>query len=246
MKTTLKGAFVIIALGLYCTCHAQIKATTEDGKKVILQSDGTWKYEIDEIEKDSSLLKKLSAEAPALPIEAGLAVAPVPSVKDSVVAPPPPPVVVRTPPNLDCGALINVQRSIDKQSFTGTLKKLVVSADSKTGFVISFMKTRHEPIVWTTKVIGTGICIDENTKMALIFKGGTTFNFANEGPANCDGNFKLRFGGEAGNDIAFDLMKEKDIRAIRIWNSKFSSDQFVHEYDAAIFRSAMNCLLDLK
>ena len=251
--------FLVINCSVFYQCKAQIKATTQDGKKVILSLDGTWKYDIAEIEKDSSLLKNMSAVNDS---SATRAVTDSSAVRNSVVnnmpagndstimapvIPPPPPPVVRKPPNLDCSALILVERSIDKEKFVGVLKKLVVSGDSKTGFAISFNKTKHGPIIWTTNVMGTGMCIDEETKMNLVLKDGTTFKFGNEGSNNCEGNFVLYFGStSSGKEYAFDIIQKTDIRAIRIWNSKFSADQFFHEYDAAIFRSSMNCLMNLK
>ena len=259
---------LVINCCLFCKSIAQIKATTHDGKKVILSLDGTWKYEIEEIERDSSLLKNLFAVKDSVAINNAAAANKwqavndssalknaavtntMPGIGDSLgnvpVTPPPPPPVVRKPPNLDCSALIAVERSIDKDRFVGVLKKLVVSQDAKTGFAISFYKTKHGPIIWTTNVMGSGMCIDEDTKMNLILKDGTTFKFGNEGGNNCEGNFKLYFGGTSGKEYAFEIIQQMDIRAIRIWSSKFSADQFFHEYDAAIFKSAMNCLLNLK
>ena len=61
MRTALSISIVlIVAFGIVGECRAQIKATTSDGKKVLLSFDGTWKYDLEEIEKDSSLLKNLS------------------------------------------------------------------------------------------------------------------------------------------------------------------------------------------
>ena len=211
--------FLVINCCLLYPCKAQIKATTQDGKKVILSPDGTWKYDLEEIEKDTTLLKNLTMARDSLGLK-NVVVHDIPVVNDSSahipVIPPPPPPVVRKPPNLDCSALILVERSIDKEKFVGVLKKLVISEDSKTGFNISFYKTRNGPIIWTTNVMGSGICMDEDTKMNLILKDGTTFKFTNEGGANCEGNFKLYFGGTSGKEYAFEIIQKMDVRAIRI------------------------------
>lgn len=241
-----------IALCMSGACRAQIKATTSDGRKVILSLDGTWKYDLEEIEKDSTLLKNITLAYDTASIKNEPLTKTMPVVADSavsvpVVVPPPPPVVKRPPPNLDCSALIAVQRSIDKEKFVGVLRKLVVSEDSKTGFVISFYKTKHGPIIWTTNLMGyPGACIDEDTKMNVILKDGTTFKFTNEGGKNCEGNFKLYFGGNSGKEYAFELIQSMDIRAIRVWNSRISEDEFFAEDHAAIFKAAMHCILNIE
>ena len=37
--------YIILHIFLFCFCFCAIEATTEDGKKVILHNDGTWKFE---------------------------------------------------------------------------------------------------------------------------------------------------------------------------------------------------------
>ena len=208
---------------------AQIRATTADGKHVLLNADGTWKYLIEEIEKDSALLKNLAANDSARQM----------AKSDSVKAL----VVERTPPNLDCNALLAVNRDNDR--FFAVLKRLVVSKDNKSGFVISFYKTKHGPLVWTTHIMGPAVCISEDTKLTLVLKNGTVFNFGNEGTNNCTGDFKLNFGGTAGKEDAFDMLRANDILALRVWDKKASTDQYVHAYDAAIFKAAINCLMEM-
>src|SRR5258707_15242391 len=121
MNSTLKiaGAIALLCC-LFGQCRAQITAITADGRKVLLYSDGTWKY-VFETDGRKVILNPDGTWRYETPADTSVTVrTTVPIVIDSVRAVavdsvkkvPPKPVVKRVPLNLNCSALIAVERSI--------------------------------------------------------------------------------------------------------------------------------------
>src|SRR6185295_16325015 len=159
---------ILISIALLCClfyeCRAQITAFTSDGRKVLLYPDGTWKYVFEadgrkvilnpdgtwRYETPADTLVKVSTNAP-IGMSVPIAVDSVRTVAvDSVKKVPPKPVVKKAPLNLDCSALVAVERSIQKDKFVAQSKTIKVASDTTTGFAISFYKTKNGPLIWTT------------------------------------------------------------------------------------------------
>lgn len=284
MKSSLcAAALLVLSAILNIESKAQITAITTDGRKVLLNDDGTWKYVFEtdgrkvilnpdgtwryETPKDSAAVTSKSSSVSPGVVAAGGAAAvvtpavsgssaggtlgvsaaalsdstgnkPVDSVRNVVVVPPKP----KPPLNLDCGYLVSVQKEISGDKYTAVSKNIVFSEDSKTGFTISFRKTKSSPLIWNTVVMGTGQCFDIENKMTLVFKDGARLQIPNDGKANCDGYFKLLFGGEGGKEEIFELLKKNEIAGIRLFTTKGYVEQQFSEDNALRFKAAIGCM----
>lgn len=167
---------------------AQTEATTKDGKKVILNDDGTWKY----AEKTN----------------------------------------IETTISLDCADLISTETDkMTGKSTTSSKEILIISEDGgKSGFGIFIMDISGS-LVFSILAVGAGNCIDDDDKMNVLFRDGTRLELENNGKFNCDGEFKLYFGGSFGKKKELEIFRTKEVETMRIWTSKsyvekdFSSDQ---------------------
>ena len=153
----MKHAFQIPSLlALWCCliqpCEAQINAITADGRKVILNDDGTWKY----VFEDDGKKVILNADGTwryATGRDSSVAVSSyhIPdsshqALVDSVKKIVPKPVKVKPPLNLACSALIDVEREISGDKYVAVAKDILVATDSTAGFTISFYKTKNGPL----------------------------------------------------------------------------------------------------
>ena len=243
------GAIAVLCC-LYSECRAQITAFTSDGRKVLLYPDGTWKYVFEtdgrkvilnpdgtwKYEGDSSTKVATSVRLDSV------RTVPVDSVKKA----PPKPVVKRVPLNLDCSALVAVEKSIQGDRFVAQSKTIKVATDSTTGFAISFYKSKNGPLIWTTAISARGYCIKEENKMLIVMKDGTRYQVENNGKANCDGNFKLYFGGLYGKEMQLESFKSQEISAIRLMTSNGFVEETFSDDHSSLFKASINCMLSVK
>ena len=178
MMLTLGLAF-IATLGLY----AQTEATTKEGKKVILDEDGTWKY----VETSSGDTNR---------------------TKDSTL-------------NCDCSKLVstNTDKVTGKSTIGSKNIILVLDNEGKTGFSFYFLKSKNT-LIFSTKAVGSGNCIDDDDKMLILFKDGTRTTIYNDADFNCKAKFTIYFGGSFGKKKQLELLKTKEIETIRVWTSQ--------------------------
>lgn len=167
---------------------AQTTATTKDGKKVILNDDGTWKYDTT--------------------------------------------VVAEKKVDLECSELISTETDkMTGKSSTASKKTLIISDDGgKNGFGIFLMKSSNS-IIFSIQAVGAGSCIDDDSKMNILFRDGTRLELVNNGKFNCKAKFTLYFGGAFGKKKELEMLRTKEIETMRVWTSKsyvekdFSSEQ---------------------
>ncbi len=253
MNSTLKiaGAIALLCC-LFGQCRAQITAITADGRKVLLYSDGTWKYVFETdgrkvILNPDGTWRYETAGDTALNTTTRV---PVDSIRtvvvDSVKMVPPKPVVKKVPLNLDCSALVAVERSIQKDRFVAQSKTIKVATDSTTGFAISFYKTKNGPLIWTTSISARGHCIKEEGKMLIVMKDGTRYQVENNGKPNCDGNFKLYFGGTYGKETQLESLQTLEVAAIKVWTSNSFVEETFSDDHSSLFKASINCMLSTK
>jgi len=255
MNYTIK---IIGVIGLLCCLfsegRAQVTAFTSDGRKVLLYPDGTWKYVFETdgrkviLNPDGTWRYETPADT-SVTVRTTVPIA-IDSVRavavDSVKKVPPKPVVKRVPLNLNCSALIAVERSIQGDKFVAQSKTIKVASDSTTGFAISFYKSKNGPLIWTTAISAKGHCIKEEGKMLIVMKDGTRYQVDNNGKPNCDGSFKLYFGGLYGKETQLESMQSQEIAAIKVWTSNSFVEETFSEDHSSLFKATINCMLSTK
>jgi len=255
MNSTLKilGAIALLCC-LFSEGRAQISAVTSDGRKVLLYPDGTWKYVFETdgrkviLNPDGTWRYETPADT-SVTVRTGVPIA-MDSVRtvavDSVRKAPPKPVVKKVPLNLDCSALVAVERSIQKDKFVAQSKTIKVASDSTTGFAISFYKSKNGPLIWTTSINAKGHCIKEEGKMLIVMRDGKRFQVDNNGKDNCDGSFKLYFGGTYGKEDQLESFQSTEIAAIKVWTSNSFVEETFSDDHSSLFKASINCMLSTR
>ncbi len=256
---TMKYIFVLV-VGFCCAatqCRAQITAFTSDGRKVLLSPDGTWKYVFEDDGRkvilnpdgtwryaDDTVRKAVAVSTIASTIDG--TPAPVDTTRKVVAVAAVKPPVKKAPLNLDCGALVAVERSIQGDKFVAQSKTIKVNSDTTAGFSISFYKTKNGPLIWTIAMNAKGYCIEEENKMMIVMKDGTRFQVVNNGKPNCDGNFKLYFGGTYGHELQLESLTNKEVAAIRVWTSNSYVEENFTDDHSALFKASISCMMSTK
>jgi uncharacterized protein (TIGR02145 family) len=199
MKQTL--AFLSILLIFTSQVFGQVKTINKDGKAIILNDDGTWRYD------DSNS---------------------------------------ETIPSLDCSDLITTY--LDKVTgFTARINKdaIIVSKDLKNGFSF-YLIEKNSIFVINLTVLGARTCIDETSKMNILFRDGTRLEFINNADYNCDGNFILYFGGRYGRIKLLEQLMTKEIEIMRIGTSQGNVDMDFTSENSLEFVKLLECLSSKK
>jgi len=172
-------AFLTFLLIFTVQVFGQVKTINKDGKAIILNDDGTWRYDDSNTETISSL---------------------------------------------DCSDIITTY--LDKVTgFTARVNKepIIVSKDLKNGFSF-YLFEKNSIFVINLQVFGASSCIDETSKMNILFRDGTRLEFINNAEYNCDGNFTLYFGGVYGRIKLLEQLKTKEIEIMRIGTTQGNID----------------------
>lgn len=119
---------------------------------------------------------------------------------------------------LNCLDLIKLHE--DKMSDTKiaiSKENLIVSDDgNKTGFSITLLKYESGMIALGVTVYGASKCIDDDDMSIILFRDGTKIKIENCVQFNCDRNFTILFKESFGKHKEFNLLKTKEIEAMRI------------------------------
>ena len=199
MKQTF--AFLTIFLIFTSQVFGQVKTINKDGKAIILNDDGTWRYD------DSNS---------------------------------------ETIPSSDCSDLITTY--LDKVTgFTARINKdaIIVSKDLKNGFSF-YLIEKNSIFVINLTVFGARTCIDETSKMNILFRDGTRLEFINNADYNCEGDFHVLFGGRYGRIKLLEQLKTKEIEIMRIGTSQGNVDMDFTSENSLEFLKLLECLSSKK
>ena len=183
---------------------AQTKATTEDGRKIILNEDGTWEF-VEESFKDDNLSME-NPESCNNWIE---------TTKDKVTG---------------------------DQQVTAKSKIIISSDGGQTGFgILAFLDNNNFPIL-SIQAVGAGNCIDESTKINILYRDGTRSEIYSNNDFNCDARASLYFGGVFGKSKELRNLSSKEIETMRVWtNDSYVEKDFTEEQSMQL-KYTMKCL----
>ncbi len=177
------------------------EATTADGKKVILNSDGSWKYA--EVKKNTTKVN-----------------------------------------SSDCSNWIATETDkVSGNTSTAAKHTLFVSTDGgKKGFGIFMMQTSKGELILVIQAVGAGSCIDEGSKINILFTDGSRLELLSEGDFNCKGDATVYFGGVFGKKTQLEELKTKKIQTMRVWtNDGYVEKDFTTDNQEE-FLNVINCL----
>lgn len=154
------------------------------------------------------------------------------------------PITIDSTPVTGCERLIVTKTdNVTGDTYTGSIKKLIVSQDQKTGFWMSFYLSESF-IGLTIKVFGVGSCIDTDAAIYILFKDGTRRTLRNTTEYNCDNKFYAMLG-RKGDSAKYADVCVKDIDIIRVYNGDKSMERKFTTQNAIDFRKTMQCLTSL-
>lgn len=195
------------------------EATTRSGKKVILYSDGTWKY----ADADSKTVKKDTEEKKKDPDKKTL----------------PNPLVITG----DCSDnLENVEDPRTRVITTRSRNMIIVAEkDDRKEINISMQKGAKDVISIIFHLVGAGQCIGDGNKINIVFTDGSRLDLINDF-SNCRGESTANFGGNYGRKKPFAELQTKKIKSIKVWTSEGSLMQNLSPANQEEFQQMLNCL----
>lgn len=197
--------FILVLLTII-SAVGQIEATTKEGRKVVLNNDGTWKYQ-----------------------------------GDTEVA------SQKLPDNVeDCSNWISTtEDKVSGSKTTGAKESLVISDDGgETGLGIYWLLSGKNPIL-SIIAVGASGCIDDKSKINILFKDGTRLELITNTDFNCNGKATTYFLGMFGKKPQLEMLTSKKIETMRVWTSKSYVEKNFDDYQAEAFMRTGKCLFDL-
>jgi len=190
------------------------EATTSSGRKVILYSNGTWKY------------------AEEKKIEPGKKVEP--EKKNTVET------IAITG---DCADNLELIEDPRTRVLTTRGKNMIIIAekDNTKEINISMQRGAKDVISIVFHPVGAGQCIAESNKINIAFTDGSKMDLSNE-YTNCKGEATANFGGSYGRKKPLSDLRSKKIKSIRVWTSDGSVQQTLSAANQDDFLQMLNCL----
>jgi hypothetical protein len=143
-----------------------------------------------------------------------------------------------------------VEKSIDDvtgKTLISTKETLIISKDGgKKGFGILLLLVGEDKgtIAWSIKAVGSG-CIDENTKINILFKDGSRLEFGANNSFNCKGDATVYLSNKS-KATELEQLKSKQIDKLRVWaKSGYVEEQF-SEAQAEKLRKSFSCIESLR
>lgn len=126
---------------------------------------------------------------------------------------------------------------------TGGKSLLTVSNDpGQTALVIRMLKEGLDNLILWIHAIGAGACIDEGSKINILFIDGSRLELNSEGDFNCRGESTVYFGTIFGKTGELQELKTKKIKTMRVWTSDSYVQQTFSDNNQEEFYNVINCL----
>lgn len=204
--------------------HAQTEeATTKSGRKVILYTDGTWKYADEPVKAEN---KPVVAEKPKKTI-----IKPVESK------------VATVPEN--CSELFETIEERKSGITTIRTKNMMILTEDNSSKEIDLLLQKNSKgiISLVLHMIGAGDCIGDGNKVNIVYEDGSKTELNHDGFPNCNGEITISFGGNYGKKKQLEDLSLKKIKSIKAWTQKGTIQENLTAENQADFQKAMNCLL---
>lgn len=150
----------------------------------------------------------------------------------------------------DCSAFISVQedRLTGEKTTTSPKDVIIVSKDGKDGLSMYWMliprRSGGSVLVLALKAYGAG-CIDDASKVNILFRDGTKLTLVHGSKFNCDGDATLYFGSLYGKKKELDLLCTKEIEVMRVWGRDTYIEEVFSEEQSMNLMNSGNCIRGL-
>lgn len=124
-----------------------------------------------------------------------------------------------------CSAYVESRVDSLHGTYTTTSKKdILISKDGKETLSIVFL-TVDRSIVLSIRAVHGVYCVDEDNKVLITFRDGTSLELPHDGRYNCDGEFSLFFFGPFGKKREYTQLITKEIDKVKIGLRKSTIDK---------------------
>ena len=220
MLTRTLTLLLLLCISLYT--QAQVIATTEDGKKVVLKSDGTWMSLED-------YTKSLTGEAPSPKAKKEEKAAPVKTV---------------TMDDFKCGDVSVERMNTQSQQMEKTLKErmTISEEDDENPFSTTLRVNGSKTFVWDFNIRGQQGCAAQTPTVRLTFKDGSNIRLKVQNDFVCDADISLFLSKGLGNKNDLKALRTKPISVISVEARSGIIEEDLNDEQAAILQKAFNCL----
>lgn len=220
MLTRTLTLLLLLCIGL-CT-QAQTIATTEDGTKVVLKSDGTWMTLVD-------YTKSLNGEAPS----------PKSKKKESTPA-----AKKVTMDDFKCGDISVERMNTQSQEMEKVLKERMTLSEEgdEKPFSTTLRVNRNKTFVWDFNIRGQQGCAAQTPTVRLTFQDGSNIRLKVQNDFVCDADISLFLSKGLGNKNDLKALRSKPISMISVEARGGIIEEDLSDEQAAILQKAFNCL----
>ena len=122
-------------------------------------------------------------------------------------------------------------------------ESIIFTENNKNGMVsLLILSSDKKSIIWVNTSTEIS-CIEEKTKVEILFTDGTRMSLYSDGKFNCKGKFTTYFGSVFGKREEANILASKQMKTIRINGSNYHTEN-VTERAALIFSESFKCLLE--
>lgn len=118
----------------------------------------------------------------------------------------------------DCDQYVTTTTDkVTGQSYTHSNEDFILTnSDGLEALNIIILKRANGSIAFSLRVLSEVTCIDDKSKMNILFRDGSRLELVNDGKFNCDGRYIQCFGGLCGKKRHLKKMATLEIETIRI------------------------------
>jgi len=193
------------------------EATTQSGKKVILYSNGTWKYATTDPKVSEKDGKKKEPEKKSSPEPIAL--------------------------SGDCSENLENIEDTRTRIVTTRTKNLIIIAEKndRKEITISMQRGAKDVISIVFHPVGAGQCVGEGNNIIIFFTDGSRLDLINDF-TNCKGESTASLGGNYGRKKALSDLQSKKIKSIKIFTEEGFVLQNLSSANQEEFQQILNCL----
>lgn len=220
-----------ITLSLFLLCFslnlsAQVIATTEDGKKVVLKKDGTWQYLEDYMKAQSSQNTEPTSTAEA-------SQKPTPSTPKAV-----------TMDDFKCeqiiGTKLNKMTQKDYQALADAMVISEVGDEHKFSMVLGV--NDNKTYTWDLTISGTSGCATQTPSVTLTLVNGKQIKLGVENDFVCDKQVSLFLSRGLGNKGDLKALRATPIQSIQVETRSGTIEEDLSLEQGVMLQKAFNCL----
>ena len=142
----------------------------------------------------------------------------------------------------DCSVLTKTETDrMTGRTTTHMMKALMLSDDGNDGLAIDVLRASNVTI-WSTRAFGASACVDDTSKVNILFRDGTRLEMENDISFNCEHDLATFYGGIFGKKSQYEQLSTKEIDMLRVWTHEGFVERTLSAEQATLLRNSFACL----